>query len=120
MLGGVLVVGAVFGVIGVVFTDQRTIRGSELLGFFSDGSTDVGVRCPAAIGGDLADPTSVLAEVPVWGAFEIAVAFAGVQLHIIAGRSEIYFQSFRITHYYTLLNVQKMQIAIGLLCYILL
>lgn len=98
------VVRAVFCVVGVVFADGGTVAAGEFLGFFPDRGADVGSRCPASVGADLADSRAVVAEVPVRSSFEVAVTLASVQLHVVAVRAEVHFECFGVTHFLFLLK----------------
>lgn len=98
MGGEGLIVRTVFTVVRIVLADGGAVGRGETFGLSPDGRADVGRRCPAAVNVDLSDPGPVMAEMPVRRAFEVAVALAGVQLHVIARRTEVHFKRFRITH----------------------
>lgn len=67
--------------------DFAAIATGQIFGFLADRRANVGAASPVAVGGNLANATAVLTEVPV-GRFAIAVGFACVDFHVVAGLSQ--------------------------------
>ena len=87
---------AVFTVVIVGRFDFGSPDAGQFFGFAPDGGADIGSFLPGAVGKDLADAATALAEMPVC-TFTVAVVFFDVDFHVV-GRAcaECFFETNRV------------------------